>query len=166
MFSIQVRWRNSAELLKSEFTFSFDEVFWKEMLKIFLLFFYFLSQNQKALTEVMQSFTQRQKNWFQVKFSQYHVSLVVMHRSNRIFKLNPHPWANPEHLIFWRLGDWNSRPHLAKMVFLKMPYPIVGFVCQLPLLKNNRWFLSSVIKLVYIRGTRIYRSFSRRKTKI
>ena len=30
---------------------------------------------------------------------------------------------------------------------------IVGFVCQMPLLKNIRCFLSSVIKLVHIRVT-------------
>ena len=39
---------------------------------------------------------------------------------------------------------------MAKMVF-KMPYLIVGFVCQMPLLKNNRLrLLSSLTKLVYM----------------
>ena len=34
---------------------------------------------------------------------------------------------------------------------VQIPYPIVEFVCQMPLLKNNRCpFLSSVIKLVHI----------------
>lgn len=31
---------------------------------------------------------------------------------------------------------------------VQIPYPIVGFVCQMPLLKNNRQLLSSLVKLV------------------
>ena len=47
----------------------------------------------------------------------------------------------------WTFEDW---------IFQISSYPVVGFVCQMPLLKKNRrQFLSSVtvIKLAYIRGT-------------
>lgn len=37
---------------------------------------------------------------------------------------------------------------------VQMHYPIVGFACQMSLLKNNPQFLWSVIRLLYISGTR------------
>ena len=67
----------------------------------------------------------------------------------------PPPRANPGHLNFWRLDRSSFKFPLlwAKMLF-KCPTLSSHFVYQMPLLKNNRRrFLTSVIKLVYIRGT-------------
>ena len=67
----------------------------------------------------------------------------------------PTPQANPEHLKLLKIGSFKFPPSSQNGV--QMPYPIVGFVCQMPLLKSNcRRFskLSFVTKLLYVRGTR------------
>ena len=52
----------------------------------------------------------------------------------------------------WTLEDWIVQiPAPYGQTGVQMPYLIVGFVCQMPLLKNNRRrLLSSLIKLVYV----------------
>ena len=69
------------ESLMSKFTFSFDKVslailnlkLGVKKISALLRF-----ENQKTLTEIMQSFTRRQNNWFPVKFS-----LAIKHRNSR-----------------------------------------------------------------------------------
>ena len=74
----------------------------------------------------------------------------LMRRSNRNFNV---PRAKPGHLNFWRLDRSNFRPLGRKWCSNFLPYRRRDFVCQMSLLKNNRRrFLTSVIKLVYIRG--------------
>ena len=49
-----------------------------------------------------------------------------------------------------KIGSFKFPPSCQNSVH--MPYPIVGFVSQMPLLKNNnncRWLLSCLIELVY-----------------
>ena len=61
---------------------------------------------------------------------------------------SPLPRANPPNLNFCKLDRSNSRP--SGQIGVQMPYPVVGFVCQMPLFKNNRCrLLSSLIKLEY-----------------
>ena len=75
-----------------------------------------------------------------------------MRRPNRNFNIPPPPGESPG---IWTFEDWIVQIPAPSGQKFQMPYPIVGLVSQMPLLKNNRRpFLSSVIKLVYIRGTR------------
>ena len=61
---------------------------------------------------------------------------------------SPLPQTKPRHLNIWRLERSNSRPSDQNSV--QMPYPIVGFVCQMHLLKSNRRrLLLSLIKHMY-----------------
>ena len=77
-----------------------------------------------------------------------------MRRSNRNFNI-PLPGKARAFELF-KIGSFKFPPPRAKMVF-KCPTLSSHFVCQMPLLKkNHRRFLSSVIKLVYIRGTQRY----------
>ena len=65
----------------------------------------------------------------------------------------PPPPGKPRAFELFKIGLFKFPPPWAKMVF-KCPTLSSHFVCQMPLLKNNRRrFLLSVIKLVYIRGT-------------
>ena len=62
------------------------------------------------------------------------------------------PRANPRHFYFEDGVVQIPAPTGENGV--QMPDPIVGFVCQMPHLKNNcRRLVSAVVKLVYIRGT-------------
>ena len=68
-------------------------------------------------------------------------------------ELHTFPPGKPRTFELLKIGLFKFLPHLAKMVF-KCPIVSSDFFFQMPLLKNNRrWSLSSVIKLVYIRGT-------------
>ena len=68
----------------------------------------------------------------------------------------PPPPGKPRAFELFKIGSFKFPPPRAKMVF-KCPTLSSHFVCQIPLLKNNRRrFLSSVRKLVYIRGTQRY----------
>ena len=53
---------------------------------------------------------------------------------------------------FLKIGSFKFPPLRPKIVF-KCATLSSDFACQMPLLKNRRRFLSSVKKLVYIRGT-------------
>ena len=80
--------------------------------------------------------------------------ICVMRRSNRNFDIPPPPPGKPRAFELLKIGWFKFPPPRAKMVF-KCPTLSSDFVCQMLLLKSNcRRFLSSVIKLVYIRGTR------------
>ena len=67
-------------------------------------------------------------------------------------------WANqletstppPQQCLgIWTFEDWIIQfPVPLGQNSVQMPYTIVGFVCQMPLLKNNRQLLSSLVKLV------------------
>ena len=79
---------------------------------------------------------------------------ILMRRSNRNFNI-PLPGKARAFELF-KIGSFKFPPPRAKMVF-KCPILPSHFVCQMPLLKkNHRRFFSSVIKLVYIRGTQRY----------
>ena len=71
-----------------------------------------------------------------------------MRRSTRNFNIPPPPGQTPG---IWTFEDWIVQiPAPSGQNGVPMPHLIVGFVCQMPLLKNNgRWLLSSLIKLVY-----------------
>ena len=59
----------------------------------------------------------------------------------------PPPPGKPRAFELLKIGSFKFPPPRAKMVFKCL---IVGFVCQMPLLKNNRCrLLSSLTKLVY-----------------
>ena len=78
----------------------------------------------------------------------------------------PPPPRKPRAFELLKIGSFKFPPPRAKMVF-KCPTLPLDFVCQMPLLKKNRRrFLTSVIKLVYIRGTQRHQfkmeSYSRR----
>ena len=75
-------------------------------------------------------------------------NLVVMRRSTRNFNI-PSPGQTPGIRTF---EDWIAQiPAPYGQNGVQMPYLIVGFVCQMPLLKNNRRrLLSSLTKLVYM----------------
>ena len=65
----------------------------------------------------------------------------------------PPPAWKPRALELLKIGSFKFPSPRAKMVF-KCPTLSSDFVCQMPLLKNNRIrFQSSVIKLVHIRST-------------
>ena len=64
-----------------------------------------------------------------------------MRRSTRNFNTPPHP----KHGQTPGFKDWIVQiPALLGQNSVQMPYPIVGFVCQMPLLKNNRRRLLSL----------------------
>ena len=76
------------------------------------------------------------------------VSSLQMRRSNRNFNI-PLP-GKPRTFELLKIGSFKCPPPRVKMVF-KCPALSSDFVCEMPLLKNNRRrFLSSVMKLVYI----------------
>ena len=78
--------------------------------------------------------------------------LSLMRRSNRNFNI-PLPPGKPRAFELLKIGSFKFPPPRVKMLF-KCPTLSSHFVFQMPLLKNNRRrFLTSVIKLVYIRGT-------------
>ena len=86
-----------------------------------------------------------------------------MRRSNRNFIIPPPPPGKARAFELFKIGSFKFPPPRVKMGF-KCPTLSSHFVCQMPLLKNNRRrFLSSVIKLVYIRGTQRYKFSSRGK---
>ena len=79
----------------------------------------------------------------------------IMRQSNRNFNIPPPP-SKARAFELFKIGSFKFLPPRAKMVF-KCSTLSSHFVCQMPLLKNNRRrFLSSVITLVYIRGTQRY----------
>ena len=76
-------------------------------------------------------------------------SLELMRRSTRNFNIPPPPGQTPG---IWTFEDWIVQiPAPYGQNGVQMPYLIVGFVCQMPLLKNNRLrLLSSLTRLVYM----------------
>ena len=76
-----------------------------------------------------------------------------MRRSNRNFNISPPlppPPGKARAFELLKIGSFQI-PAPSGQNSVQIPYPIVEFVCQMPLLKNNRCpFLSSVIKLVHI----------------
>ena len=74
----------------------------------------------------------------------------LMRPSNRNFNI---PTGKPRAFELFKIGSFKFPPPRARMVF-KCPTRSSHFVCQMPLLKNNRRrFLSSAVKPVYIRCT-------------
>ena len=68
----------------------------------------------------------------------------LMRRSTRNFNILPTPHrAKPEH--YWIV----QIPAPLGQNSVQTPYPVVGFLCRMPLLNNNRRRLLSSIKLVY-----------------
>ena len=78
-------------------------------------------------------------------------SVRLMRRSSRNFNI-PTPGQGPATSTF---EDWIVQiPGPCGQNSVEMPYPIFGFVYQMPLLKNTRRrLLSSLMKLLYICGT-------------
>ena len=77
-------------------------------------------------------------------------SLELMRRSTRNFNIPPPPPGQTPGI--WTFEDWIVQiPAPYGQNGVQMPYLIVGFVCQMPLLKNNRLrLLSSLTRLVYM----------------
>ena len=78
-----------------------------------------------------------------------------MRRSNRNFKTPP-PGCKPQAFELLKIESFKFSAPRAKMVF-KCPTLSSDFVCQMPLLKNNRRQFLSVMKLGYDHCTQITR---------
>ena len=76
-------------------------------------------------------------------------SQITQFCANQLETSTPSPHPPSKGLGIWTFEDWIVQfPVPLDQNSVQMPYPIVGFVCQMPLLKNNRQLLSSLVKLV------------------
>ena len=88
-------------------------------------------------------------NYYYFEWGKVIIFLIINALINSKLQHPPYPRANPGYLKFWRFDRPIPPPPLGQDG-VQIPYPIVGYVCQMPFLKNNRCqLLSSLMQLLY-----------------
>ena len=121
------------------------------------IYIFFSSGNFSGISEALRQTLMSCAFWRRLLSLPYHLSIFEdlepsLYAPIKSKLQHPPPGQSPG---IWTFEEWIVQiPAPSGQNGVQMPYPFVRFVCQMSLLKNNRRrFVSSVIKLVYIRGT-------------
>ena len=110
-----------------------------------------LSKSKKRLAKRNATFIRiriMSSNYYYFEWGKVIILLIIHAPNNSKLQHPPTPGQTPG---IWSCEDWIVQiPAPLSQNGVQIPYPIVGYVCQMPFLKNNRCqLLSSLMQLLY-----------------